>query len=240
MPASKPPDYTDQVLRYVRFPFDRPAIRQELDEHIEDLLSDVPELSEEERPGYIRGRMGDPETVGRALNREHSPVLGWLWKLSGWAMWVVLIWNLPTLLGLPFILWNFVVYSPDHYSPPASGLVATVNCEVTGQIDDLEFTIDQLRLYDNDKLEVCYRTSQSPLSRSALGSFYLSADDFRDESGKIYSSGNISGGSGWVWVGYHHIHISDFDPEAQTLILDYDRNGRALYAEIPLDWEVAS
>ncbi|MGM9536918.1 MAG: hypothetical protein ACI3VN_01160 [Candidatus Onthomonas sp.] len=238
MPASRPPDYIDQVLGYVQFPFDRPAIRQELEDHIEDLLSDVPELPEEERPGYIRGRMGDPETVGKALNQEHSPVLGWLWKLSGWIMWAVLLWNLPALLGLPSTVLDYVTYGPGHYDPPASGLVATVDCEVTGQIDDMEITIDQLRLYDNNELEICYRTFQSPFCSSACWSFSLAPDYFRNENGAAFDSGGgfSKGGS----VSYHQECIDHFDPDSKVLILDYDHNGRIFYAEIPLDWEVAS
>lgn len=238
MPAPKAPDYTEQVLRHVQFPFDRPAIRRELDEHIEDLLSDVPELPKEEQPGYIRGRMGDPETVGKALNKEHSPVLGWLWKLSGWVMWAVLIWNLPMLLGLPSTLLDFVTYGPDHYEPPASGLVATVDCEVTGKIDDTEITIDQLRLYANNELEICYRTFQSPFCRSASWGFSLSADQFRNEDGVTFHSGG--GFSKGGRISYTQSCIDGFDPDSDVLILDYDQNGRTWYAEIPLDWEVAS
>lgn len=238
MPASEPPDYIDQVLGYVQFPFDRPAIRQELEDHIEDLLSDAPELPEEERPGYIRGRMGDPKTVGKALNREHSPVLGWLWKLSGWVMWAVLLWNLPALLCLPSTVLDYVTYSPGHYDPPASGLVATVDCDVTGQIDDMEITIDQLRLYDDNELEICYRTIQSPFCRSAQWSFNLPNDCFHNEDGEtFYFGGGFSKGG---HISYSQDCLEDFDPDSELLILDYDRNGRTFYAEIPLDWEVAS
>lgn len=238
MPASKPPDYAEQVLRYVQFPFDRPAIRQELEEHIEDLLSDVPELPEEEQPGYIRGRMGDPEVVGKALNKEHSPVLGWLWKVSGWVMWAVLLWNLPMLLGLPSTILNYVTYSSGHYEPPASGLVATVDCEVTGQIDDLELTIDQLRLYDNNELEICYRTFQSPFCRSAQWSFALPNDCFHNEDGEtFYFGGGFSKGGR---ISYSQDRLEGFDPDSEFLILNYERNGRTFYAQIPLNWEVAS
>lgn len=238
MPASEPPDYIDQVLGYVQFPFDRPAIRQELEDHIEDLLSDVPELSEEERPGYIRGRMGDPETVGKALNREHSPVLGWLWKLSKWALILVLVLNLSTLLSIPLVLWETVTYGASwHYSAPSADVIAKVDCQgITGTLDDTSVTIDQLRLHQDGMVEVCYRTYTNPLSGSAGWDFHIPYGCYQTDTGVVFhGGGGMSSTRGPA--GYHQYQLDDFPQDAQTLIVDYDRYGRTFYGEIPLVWE---
>lgn len=241
MPVSKSSDYIGQVLGYVRFPFDRPAIRQELEDHIEDLLSDVPELPEEERPGYIRSRMGDPETVGKALNKAHSPVLGWLWKLSKWALILVLVCNFSTLSYLPLALWETVTYgAPWHYSAPRKDVAALVDCDgVTGKLDDTWVTIDQLRIYEDGLVEVCYRTYTNPLSGSAGYSFSFPPDSYRTDLG----GGPFFGGDASYHHGpavYHQTQLNEFPADAGVLIVDYDQYGRRFYGEIPLNWEAVS
>lgn len=79
-----------QVLRCVHFSPDRKAIEQELSAHYEDSVRDY------ERVGYeaalARERalrdLGDPEEVGRSLNRAHAPWLGWLWLVSRAGFWL--------------------------------------------------------------------------------------------------------------------------------------------------------
>ena len=46
--------YTQEVLKYIRFKYDRFDIGQELDEHIEDMLSENEKMTEEEQEKFIR------------------------------------------------------------------------------------------------------------------------------------------------------------------------------------------
>lgn len=81
------------VLAQVRFRPDRAAIEAELTAHYEDHVQDL------ERVGYDRqlaeqralAAMGDPEEIGRALDKVHKPWLGWIWRLSRWLMVVLAI-----------------------------------------------------------------------------------------------------------------------------------------------------
>lgn len=81
------------VLAQVRFRPDRAAIEAELTAHYEDHVQDL------ERVGYDRqlaeqralAAMGDPEEIGRALDKVHKPCLGWIWRLSRWLMVVLAI-----------------------------------------------------------------------------------------------------------------------------------------------------
>lgn len=72
------------VTAQLRFPPDRQAVRQELADHLEDrqagyLLDGM--TAEEAEKAAVRA-MGDPQLVGRALNRAHRPAEGWLWLCS--------------------------------------------------------------------------------------------------------------------------------------------------------------
>jgi hypothetical protein len=76
--------WCDTVTRQVRFRPDRGAIQWELTAHYQDHVRDL------ERVGYdwklaeqrALAAMGDPEEIGRALDRVHKPWLGWLWMAS--------------------------------------------------------------------------------------------------------------------------------------------------------------
>ena len=92
--------WCDTVTRQVRFRPDRGAIQRELTAHYQDHVRDL------ERVGYdwklaeqrALAAMGDPEEIGRALDRVHKPWLGWLWIAS---RTVLILTVMACLLSLP-------------------------------------------------------------------------------------------------------------------------------------------
>ena len=92
--------WCDTVTRQVRFRPDRGAIQRELTAHYQDHVRDL------ERVGYdwklaeqrALAAMGDPEEIGRALDRVHKPWLGWLWLAS---RTVLILTVMACLLSLP-------------------------------------------------------------------------------------------------------------------------------------------
>lgn len=66
------------VMREIHFAPDRKKIRQELLEHMEDRMEEYLE-QETAAEARVLASMGDPVEVGRELNRQHKPWLGWLW-----------------------------------------------------------------------------------------------------------------------------------------------------------------
>ena len=92
--------WCDTVTRQVRFRPDRGAIQRELAAHYQDHVRDL------ERVGYdwklaeqrALAAMGNPEEIGRALDRVHKPWLGWLWLAS---RTVLILTVMACLLSLP-------------------------------------------------------------------------------------------------------------------------------------------
>lgn len=76
--------WCDEAVGYVRFRPDRSAIRRELEQHLMDSRFQLLDqgLGTEEADARSVAAIGDPRTVGLALDRAHSPFLGWLWELS--------------------------------------------------------------------------------------------------------------------------------------------------------------
>ena len=93
------------VVERVRFKPDRVAIAAELTAHYEDHVRDLERLDYPLKLAKQRAllAMGDPEEVGRGLDRVHKPWLGWLWKVSRWLLAVaclLLVWSVM-ICGLP-------------------------------------------------------------------------------------------------------------------------------------------
>lgn len=82
MLSPKASNYLDAILSYVNYTPARKEIRLELSRHLEDkaefYMSDG--NTEEEAENMTIRDMGNYWKVGRALNKQHKPLLGWLMK----------------------------------------------------------------------------------------------------------------------------------------------------------------
>lgn len=74
------------AVHEIRFAPDREAVRQELQEHIEDKVADLlrifPGMTLQEAEERAMAQMGDPEEIGKELAKIHKPWWGYLWKVS--------------------------------------------------------------------------------------------------------------------------------------------------------------
>ena len=77
-------EFLKQVSNEIHFIFDRKSIEKELNEHlddsIEDLVADGLTRDEAEKQAVLQ--MGEPEEIGKLLDKEHHPVLGYIWMTS--------------------------------------------------------------------------------------------------------------------------------------------------------------
>ena len=93
-------DWCDRAVGHVRFRPDRKAIERELTEHYMDHRQDLRRIGHDPELASQRAlrAMGDPDEVGRALDRAHRPWLGWLWEVS----------RVLAALALAGVLWTAV------------------------------------------------------------------------------------------------------------------------------------
>ena len=101
-------EYVERVLSVMRYatPSEREAIRAEIDAHIEDHICDLMELDYDEALAEERtmARMGDPEEVGRELDKQYTNAF-WLW-LEGAARILLALSILVALTGFG-VLFHF-------------------------------------------------------------------------------------------------------------------------------------
>lgn len=78
-------EYIRQVTKEIRYLFDRAIIAKELQNHLCDSIEDLMEegFSKEDAEFQAVLQMGNPVEVGKQLNREHHPVLGYLCLSAG-------------------------------------------------------------------------------------------------------------------------------------------------------------
>ena len=85
--------WVERAVKHIRFLPDRFGVRWELQNHMEDRYEALTAGGLDERAAAEQtvAAMGDADEVGRALNRLHSPLLGWAWLLSCAAVFLALL-----------------------------------------------------------------------------------------------------------------------------------------------------
>lgn len=181
-------EYLQRVRKHILYVFDRDSIEQELAEHLQDSMDILREegYSKEEAETLAVERMGSPDEVGKQLNKEHHPVLGYAWLASV----VVLV-----LLMFP------VLGSAGHAAYMAIKTITPItmeNSEKSYSLDmDLELSTHKVRLDNiciNKKGDyyLTYRArTKYSYSRAGWSSelFYL-----QDSSGKYLGKSGFSSG----------------------------------------------
>jgi len=232
--------YLDKVTSFVRFAYDRPGIREEMRGHLEDRMEDFMEAGMEREEAQCRALevMGDAKEIGEALDKEHSPLLGWIWRVIHWAVIAAAVLLLPTVfnfvLGAVYSIADGVQGYHCISEDIAGELVYAHEPDVRGRIDNVNIVIDEVRRYEDGTVQVCYRTWHNPLDGTQDWSFGFGQSFYDENRDQVFYGG---GGSSGGLVSRHTQRLNDFPQDSQILIIDYDSNGRRFYAEIPLTEE---
>lgn len=113
----KQDEFVWQVAKEIRYIFDRQSITQELKDHLSDSIQDLMEegFSKEDAEFQAVLQMGDPVEVGKQLNREHHPVLGYMCLFFGIVcavLGLIVLFNIAAIvkeqmvLSVPYVLEN--------------------------------------------------------------------------------------------------------------------------------------
>lgn len=226
-------EFTDKVLKHIKFPYDRNAVRQELEEHIEDICDDLTEegYGREEAERLSVQYMGDADEIGRELNKAHNPILGWIWYISRLAATIAAAFLITTagVRGFSYMK----AYFGNGYEDYKNGeLVYSADSGYETLIYDMHLKIDGVRYYDDGTLELRYKTWKSLFSDSIDWTFNLNGEFLTDEKGNKYyfSTGNSNGNK----VCHSQLFFEDFPQDVKTIIIDTDVNGQNIHCEIPV------
>lgn len=239
-PPKSKDDFLSEVLSQVRFRPDRYGIRAELSDHLEDsaayyLEQDQAPLSQEEALALAIQSMGDAQELGQELNREHNPLLGWIWWISR-ALAVIVVCVCAFTAVLPFSL-NLLGAVPDLLFPASnrdlsdSPIVYEINdLNEKAQVDDQVIEIIRLVYQEDGTMNVFYRSH-----RKNPFFYWTSSVGFRftDETGTTYFSGSGSSSSSTLFSNGVD-RVDNFPGDASKLIISYQQYDRQFQIEIPL------
>ena len=243
-------EYVERVLSVMRHvtPSEREAIRAELAAHIEDHICDLLELDYDETLAEERtmALMGDPEEVGRELDKHYKFTLFDVMELVSTLLIVVIVFQ--ALLGIG-ILFHAVDAVEARFAPPqrSSGDFTAEATEETGY----RVTIgnDILEVYQvsvGNKVFAYYSHNQiaeQGLAAEVLVCAYdripfgiVSGDltaylRVEDQRGTELESWGHSAGS-WGAV-YEQFYIP-LEPGDTYVTLSYDRFGESVELKVPL------
>lgn len=227
-------DFSNEVVKHVKFKFDRDDIKQELNDHMEDMLDEFmsENIEREMAEKMVIDCMGNPDEIGEELNREHNPIIGWIWAVSRVIAIVLIILSiLPVLnIGIMTALSVFSGYSTDRNKDE---IVSEIKSDDKFLIDDTYVKIDEVILYNDNELEIRYKTWNKPFSRSIVWSFDIGINCVTDDLNTKYTASSGSSSSGIV--SKHVMTIENFNTKAKKIIINYDYNGRKIHSEIPIN-----
>lgn len=229
MPWCKKEEFLQEVLSHIKFSFDRDDIKSELDSHIIEktdcYIEEGYDLETAEQMS-IRD-MGDPKEIGVELNKEHNPVIGWIWRITNGILILFLVFNI-FVIGVPFIFSLFTSNSINRI--PKSDIVYRIDVNEKVKIDDRVIHFKSVIYEKNGNMHIFYEDYDTRLwGRGwSLGTIGKISDNLGNE----YFGG--SGGSSGGIKSKSVRRLRNFSPEADTLIISYDYYNRQYRVEIPL------
>lgn len=258
-------DWLTIATRGIRFKPDREVVRAELREHLEDKMDDLMRIFPDLLPGEAEERalreMGEPEEIGKELAKIHKPWLGWLWRVSQVALWIVaaiLLHNVVSAASVEDYLGGWYHSGPDLEYVSLDSIMGPAEIidlkpwEGTVEVDGHRITMEQALLKeweDETRLAVvlrCWsprfweRYGNDPRQRMAamddLGNYYRSYSEFWEAGDIEYYKHVIGepGGNSPLYRDYV-IWVYEVDHGAREMTLEYDWLGRSFSMTIDLE-----
>jgi hypothetical protein len=170
--------------------------------------------------------MGDARVIGKALNKEHNPILGWIWICTNILVTLLLAW---------IIYFNgfFVLSSFQNHNLvkdiPESNIVYRINLKEKVKLDDVVINFTNVIYEKNGNMSIFYNYYDTGIwGRWGFGGGLTASDNL----GNSYYAGGGQGSSGII--SYYRWTYTDFSEDADTLFISYDYYNRSFLVEIPL------
>lgn len=221
--------FLEEILAYVKFPFDRRDIKSELEGHILDKMDYYIQngYDEEKAEELSISDMGNSKEIGEELNRQHNPLLGWLWKITN-VIVVLSIFCSVLFIGLPFISSLFNGSTVNNI--PNSNIIYKINIDRKVKLDDTTIHFTKVIYEKNGDMSIFYEYYDAKLWGTgwSLGTI----GNITDNLGTKYFNGSGEGGGG---IKAQCIRtVNNFSRKATSLIINYDNYNRKYKVVIPL------
>ena len=229
MPFHRRDEFLKDVLCYIKFPFDRDNIKIELEGHIADKIDYyVSQGYDMESAEEISIReMGDAKEIGLSLNKQHNPLLGWLWKITNSVVILFALWNAYFIGSI--LITSLFLDNPIN-DIPKSNIVYSIDINQKVQLDDTIINFTKIVYEKDGDMNISYEYYSTKLWGTGWSSAGIGK--VMDNLGNEYFAA-LGAGSGGLKSKYMHT-VKDFSKDADTLIISYNYYNRKYKLEIPL------
>ncbi len=209
------------VRKQIRFVFDRDDVETELKQHLSDSIDDLVEegLSREEAELLAVEQMGNPVEVGKLLNKEHNPLLGYLWAASRVLLACIVC---PAVLYIGITVF-FLLKTVAPMTLKDSAAMYDVGIDM--ELPTHKVKLDKICLSESGRYSLTYRAwTKFTYSRSGSATQLFTLED---EAGNHLggatkgANGNVSecGSKDFEWPENSVLHIVGVDGEVIELDL---------------------
>ena len=204
----KKQEFLSIVRKQIRFVFDRDKIENELKQHLADSIEELIEegFSWEDAEHIAVEQMGNPKEVGQLLNKEHNPILGYLWTISRVVL-CIFVCRIAIQLGM--ITFSLIT-TMKPYVPKYSVESYAVNLEM--DLPTHRVKIDNICLNESNQYFLTFRAwTKREYSRAGWSSNFFTIED---------KEGELAGGSTQTMNSFVSYGTKDFEwPEDSVLYL---------------------
>ncbi len=229
MPSLKKEKFLKEVLSYVKFFLDRDDIKTELESHILEKVDYYIEQGyEKEKAEELSiNDMGDAKKIGIELNKQHNPILGWIWYITNVMVGITIIFSvfvIGPLLVEPLFKANLI------NNIEKSNIVYKMDIDEKVNVDVTVIHFKNIIYEKNGDLSFFYEYYDTKMW--GYGYSIGLIREITDNLGNIYPYGpsEMQGGIKTKCMQT----IKNFSREADTLIISYDNYNRKYKVEIPL------
>lgn len=229
MHSPKKDKFLEEVLSYVKFPFDRNDIKTELECHILEKIDYYTEqgFDEEKAEQLSINDMGSAKEIGMELNKQHNPLLGWIWKITNVIVVLSAIFSI-LIIGAPFVSSMFDNNPINRITK--SNIVYKIDVDKKVKLDDMTIHFTNIVYEKNGSMDILYEYYDTKLW--GMGWSLGTIGNITDNLGNKYFSG--SGGEDGGIKSKCIQTVNNFSRKATTLIISYDSYNRKYKVEIPL------
>lgn len=189
-------EFLKSIRKQIHFVIDRNSIEQEFNQHIEDSVLDLMEegYSMEEAERISVERMGNPIEIGKQLNEEHHPLLGYLWVVSRATLCLLVIPAIIMVLSFGYNL--FQLATPTTVEDTET----IINLGIEFDIDTHHVIIDNICKKNEDEYMITYRGFKDySYSRAGWSTSYFLIEN---EIGEYWETGGIQSNGFIGSIGY--------------------------------------
>ena len=221
--------FLEEVISQVKFKYDRYDIKQELLAHISDKIEFYIEqgLDNDKAEELSVSEMGDAKEIGKELNKQHNPFIGWIWRISN----ILLV--LSVIISI--FITGFNVLASLYTTNPSKGIdksniVYKLDIDEKVKVDDTVIHFTDVVYEKNGDLSIIYKYYDTRLW--GTGWSFGAMGEISDNLGNTYFDGSGQSSGGIVTRGRRT--VENFSKDADTLIITYDNYNRHYKVEIPL------